>query len=308
MQESLIACAACGRSNGEERGVCLYCGATMLGEAARRRAEIERLVPPRRRGGERHMVTVLPGQHDESRARDLARIYQIDVHAADQILRRPVPVTEELPSGSRAAATLQLLEKADIGAVAFSQRDLDVVPPCKVPACVEVFGNEDGQHLRVTLDEEVEARVPVEALRFATLGRLVLRTVTREPRPGSPARTLSEERLSVLDLYGDSVPPLRLLEGHTRVEGLGLSDEQRALSFGLLRARLEEVRGDLAFDEGHRFDALRAAEGHTALGYPYLVAPVGEPRFPARFVIHTTHDWDEWSARAWVVFQRESGA
>jgi hypothetical protein len=268
-------------------------------------------IPVRARGDGRRFVAVLPGQSPEL-APAVAAALGIDRYGAAQLLRRPVPAVVPFDDEAAARGAEDALAAAGVRTVAFDQATVDRVPDARPIAVVHVSGGgdrggpyRDGGRAEVSAvdDAGVEERLACDELALVVVGRLEteriedvdrqeLVTYSRNGATERRVRHVKERELratEVIDLYPRRGGPLRLVEGHTIVDGLGVRRYEGRAAFLRLRDWLAAPALGLAIDDGWTHERLRA-EMRSQDG---------------RVVVRdTTGGWDEWSARTWVIRAR----
>ncbi len=93
---------------------------------------------------------------------------------------------------------------------------------------------------------------------------------------------------AIIDLHVHRGAPLRLLEDATTVRGLGLRDFEHTAAFLRLRRWLERPGRGVAIDDGWGHEAPRHEE---------------RARIARGELRDTSGGWDEWSARAVVIWR-----
>lgn len=279
----------------------MYCGAASLETPSIDPEETRALIPARPLRAAQAYIGLLPGQDGPAAARTLAEVLGCDMPRAHQWLRRPDLAILGLAGDAVAQETAGRLERAGVRLVAFTQREIDQLPPAIVARDVEVLADlpppgadpyrgAGVAELRVTNLSGGATRLRLDRVRFACQGSVEAEQVGRPEFLLSPRGqdVEGEQPISkhpeidvrrVLDLYGDLPAPVRVIERLTNVFGLGTRRFEQAAGFGKLLTWLEQNAPRLPI---HReLDRMPAADWDESSTITWLVHSSAGARAPA---------------------------
>ena len=301
-------CPNCGHLNPAVHAQCIYCGEQLTNHGATTPGFITNLLPPRSPRPPARYVAIQPHQDSPAARQLLAAASDHDVAEAGQLLCRQSYTLFTFTEAEDSALSFgAALDRGALDNVIFDQADVDAVEPAHFAANITI--TQDGRattghpyraslqrtgmiYVRTSAGEEL-ALAPGR-LSWACQGTL---RAQRQRRAENPHALLNhhhrvEQRRKVidtyrvLDLYSDLPGPIRLLESATGFDGLGVMAFEHAAGFVRFVSWLEKENPTLIIDDSFRYHpSASAAE-----------SPLDKP-------INLTADWDEWSARSWLVWR-----
>jgi hypothetical protein len=263
-----------------------------------------RQIPPRRRGGNRWFIAVLPGQATPEATSTLAATLEGTSLSAGEILRYPGGRLFRFGDERRSHEIEDRLGRARIRHVRFTQAQLDAVPDA-LDAQRVVVAQGQGEvgpyrgtppSLEITVHDRITSVSLVE-LRLAVFGKLRRResresvTLQYGGYPPTARRLIerSQEDHRVLQLFRDGAPPIRVLERVSIIDGLGL----------LLYDQTNAMTRLCAFVEKHL---------PTVDGYQHQeVEELSSAAPPAMRVRDNALGWDEFATMKWVIWSLSRG-